>query len=54
MGAAEHKNKNSAMAGYLKAHGFPHGKTATSTHAPPVPSMRDVGSAAYRRRVAKS
>ena len=53
MGAAEQRQKDSTMAAHLRASGFPHGKRKTSTHAPPVPASGDVGSAAYRRRLAK-
>lgn len=49
MAAGKNGNKDSAMAGHLKAMGYPHGRTATKTCAPPVPKMSDVGSAAYRR-----
>lgn len=40
------------MAAHLVKSGYPHGRRKTSTHAPCVPSMADVGSAAYRRRLA--
>lgn len=53
MGASENRNKNSAMSAYLSKSGYPHGVRATSTLAPPVPKSGDVGSAAYRRRMAK-
>ena len=46
-------NKDSAMSAHLKASGYPHGRRMSHTLAPTVPSMGDVGSAAYRRRVAK-
>lgn len=46
-------NRDSAMAAYLKKSGYPHGRRFSTTNAPCVPSMQDVGSAAYRRRVAK-
>lgn len=52
MSAAAQKQKDSAMAAHLKATGFPHGKRRSVTHAPPVPGKGEVGSAAYRRRVA--
>lgn len=51
--ASQKGNKDSAMSAHLKATGYPHGKTATHTVAPTIPSMKDVGSAAYRRRQAK-
>jgi hypothetical protein len=44
-------NKDSTMARHLVQAGYPHGRRASVTHAPPTPSMKDVGSAAYRRRV---
>jgi len=53
MAAGKNGNKDSAMAGHLKVMGYPHGRTATTTHAPCVPKMSDVGSAAYRRMKAK-
>lgn len=53
MGAAEQRTKDAAMAAHLKARGYPHGKRATSTHAPPIPPRDDVGSAAHRRRMQK-
>lgn len=46
-------NKDRSMAAHLIKSGYPHGRTKTSTHAPPVPGRNDVGSAAYRRRQAK-
>ena len=52
-GASKAKNKDREMSAYLKRSGYPHGRTATTTHAPPVPKFTDVGSAAYRRRMAK-
>lgn len=48
MKAADQKNKNSAMSAHLKLIGYPHGRTM-STRRNDVPSMGDVGSAAYRR-----
>lgn len=52
MGVAENRNKNSAMAAHLKAIGFPHGRTM-SARRNEVPSMKDKGSAAYRRLMDK-
>jgi hypothetical protein len=46
-------NKDSAMAGHLVKNGYPHGRRKGHTLADPMPSMQHVGSAAYRRRVAK-
>ena len=37
------------MAADLKRRGIRHGDHQTSTNAPPVPNLKDVGSAAYRR-----
>lgn len=51
---SDKKNKDREMAAFLVKSGYPHGRRATSTLAPPVPSMRDVGSAAYRRRHTKT
>lgn len=51
--AAKGQNKDAAMSAHLKASGYPHGKRKSSTLAPPSPSMKDVGSAAYRRLRAK-
>lgn len=48
MAAAAQRNKDSAMSAYLKANGYPHGRTM-SARRNEVPSVRDVGSAAYRR-----
>lgn len=42
-------NRDSEMAADLKRRGYPHGVRATTTKAPPVPNLKDVGSAAYRR-----
>lgn len=53
MGAAEQRNKDAAMSAHLKAKGILHGIRMSSTNAPCVPSMRDVGSAAYRRLMRK-
>lgn len=52
MGLAENRAKNSKMAADLKARGIWHGKRTTTTHCPPVPNQRDVGSAWYRRWIA--
>lgn len=49
MGAAEQRAKSAKMAADMKAKGVFHGKRQSVTHAPPVPAMNDVGSAAYRR-----
>jgi hypothetical protein len=49
MSAAEQRNKDAAMAAHLKAHGFPHGKRASSGLSN-IPDTKDKGSAAYRRR----
>lgn len=54
MAAAAQRNKDSAMAAYLVKSGYPHGRRMSTTCAPCAPSMKDVGSAAYRRRVAKA
>lgn len=40
------------MAAHMKDKGIYHGTRTTATHAPSIPSMEDVGSAAYRRRLA--
>lgn len=53
MGKAEQRTKDAAMAAHLVKAGYPHGRRKSTTLAPPVPSPRDVGSAAYRRRMAK-
>lgn len=50
---SEKSNKDKQMAAHLKATGYPHGKRKTSTNCPPIPNRLDIGSAAYRRRVAK-
>lgn len=52
MGAAEQRQKDSAMASHLKASGYPHGRRKTSGVSN-IPKPTDVGSAAYRRRIAK-
>lgn len=52
MGRAEHKAKNSAMAADLKARGYYHGKRM-SKGLSNIPSLGEVGSAAYRRLKAK-
>lgn len=50
---AKNTNKDSKMAADLAKRGIYHGKRQTSTLAPPVPKISDVGSAAYRRLQAK-
>lgn len=49
MAASAKNNKDREMAAHLVKSGYPHGRRKTSTLAPPSPSMKDVGSAAYRR-----
>ncbi len=49
--ASQQGNRDSAMSAHLKATGYPHGRTKTSARNE-VPKMSDVGSAAYRRRIA--
>lgn len=46
-------NKASEAAAALKARGIYHGMHQTKTNAPPIPNLKDVGSAAYRRLMAK-
>jgi hypothetical protein len=46
-------NKSAEAAAALKRRGIYHGKHQTQTNAPPVPNMKDVGSAAYRRLMKK-
>lgn len=41
--------RDQEAAAALRARGIYHGKHQTKTNAPPVPNMKDVGSAAYRR-----
>lgn len=50
MGAAENRSKNSKMAADLVARGIWHGRRMTKGLSN-VPSLGDVGSAAYRRRI---
>lgn len=52
MALAEQRARNQKMAAYLLKSGYPHGKRHTHTLANPVPMLNDVGSAAYRRRLA--
>lgn len=47
------RDKDKQMAADLKARGIFHGRRLTRTCAPCVPSMGEVGSAAYRRLLAK-
>jgi hypothetical protein len=49
MGASENRNKNSKMAAELVKQGYPHGRRKSNPTMPTWPSMKDVGSAAYRR-----
>lgn len=48
MGAAERRNKDKMMAADLKSRGIPHGKRPFAGLSN-LPSMSDIGSAAYRR-----
>lgn len=43
------RTKDQEMSADLKRRGFPHGKRQSTTNAPPIPNIGDVGSAAYRR-----
>jgi hypothetical protein len=43
------RTRDQEMAASLKARGIFHGVHQTKTNAPPIPNMKDVGSAAYRR-----
>lgn len=52
MGKSERKNKDQGMAADLLRRGLWHGKRATKGLSN-VPAMGEVGSAAYRRRIAK-
>lgn len=45
-------NKDKAMAAHLRAIGYPHGRRATSGLSN-IPNLKDLGSAAYRRRTKK-
>lgn len=53
MAQSDHRNMRSnrdkEMAADLKRRGIPHGVRLTKTHAPPIPNLKDVGSARYRR-----
>jgi hypothetical protein len=49
MARADIRQKNAAMAAHLKAQGIYHGKRLTKGLSN-IPSLQDVGSAAYRRR----
>ena len=50
---AANRSRDSEMASHLVKSGYPHGRRKSVTNAPCVPNMSDVGSAAYRRRIAK-
>jgi hypothetical protein len=52
MSAATQKVKDQKMAADLIARGYPHGKRATKGLTN-VPSLSDIGSAAYRRLKAR-
>lgn len=52
MSLADRRNRDKEMAAALKRRGIFHGKRVTQG-INNIPSMADVGSAAYRRRVAK-
>jgi hypothetical protein len=47
------RTKSQEAAADLKRRGVYHGKHQTSTNAPPIPNLGDVGSAAYRRLMQK-
>lgn len=47
------RRKSQELAADLKRRGIFHGMHQTSTNAPPVPNLKDVGSAAYRRLMQK-
>ena len=49
----DRSTKDKEMAAALKRRGIFHGVRLTKTNAPPVPNPKDVGSAAYRRLMAK-
>lgn len=51
--ANDRSTKDKEMAAHLKKMGIFHGIRRTHTRCEPIPSMRDVGSAAYRRLQAK-
>lgn len=53
MGASERRNKDQAMAADLIRRGYPHGRRMTSGLSN-IPSLGEVGSAAYRRLRQKS
>ena len=50
---SDKSNRDKQMAAHLKAQGYPHGRRKSSTLCPPSPKFTDIGSAAFRRRVAK-
>lgn len=52
--SSKKNNKDREMAAHLVKSGYPHGRRKSTTLAPPSPSMKDVGSAAYRRRMSKT
>jgi len=45
----QRKSKAQEAAADLKRRGIFHGMHQTKTNAPPIPNLKDVGSAAYRR-----
>ena len=45
--------KSQEHAAQLRARGILHGMRETTTNCPPIPNLKDVGSAAYRRLKAK-
>jgi len=47
--ASDRATKDKEMAAHLKKQGIFHGMRPNKTNAPPVPSMKDVGTAKYRR-----
>ena len=51
--ASRSREKDAKMAADLVRRGIFHGKRMNSTLAPPVPSLSEVGSAAYRRMMRK-
>jgi hypothetical protein len=52
MSAQDQRARDQAMAANLIKQGYPHGRRFTKGLSN-IPDMKDVGSAAYRRRVAK-
>ena len=50
----EQRKRSQKAAAALAARGILHGMRETVTHAPPVPNMKDVGSAKYRRLMDKN